>query len=149
MPKKTMKVLLSRAWSLVPSLSFLLISRDLSPMIIFLFQGIILANFVLHVSTASEIAPHEAHCQGLFCSAQYSCLRPRLLPGALRSRVPILPKSRHSCYRAHSCLCFHSIPLLLKMFITKSTFNKSSAYHQWLSLSASSFLHSLTWSDTQ
>lgn len=144
-----MWVLLSRAWSLASSLSFLLISRDLSFMIIFLFRWITLANFVLHVNTASEIAPHEARCQGLFCSAQHSCLRPRLLPGALGSRVPILLMHRHPGYRALSSLCFHSIPLLLKMFIPKSTFNKSSAYPQWLSLSASSFLHSLTWFDTQ
>lgn len=110
MPKKTKRILLSRAWSLILSLSLLLISRDLSLMMILLFPWIILANFVLHVNTASEIAPHEAHFQGLFCSAQHSCLRPRLLPGALGSRVPILPKHRRSCYRAHSCLCFQSIP---------------------------------------
>lgn len=131
MPKKTKRVLLSRSWSLAPSLSLLLISRDLPPMMIFLFQWIILANFVLHVNTASETVPHEAHCQGLFCSAQHSCLRSQLLPGALGSRVPILPKHRQSCYRAALLFMFSFRSPLLKMFITKSMFNKSSAYPQW------------------
>lgn len=92
-----------------------------------IFQWVTLTDSVLHINTVSEREPQEAHCQGPFCPAQPKCLRPQLLPGALRRRIPILPKCMPSCYLATSCFYFHPIPLLPEMFIAAYTLNKSSA----------------------
>lgn len=93
---------------------------------IFLFQWILLTDSLRHVNTISEKEPQEADCQGLLCAAQPKCLRPQLLPGALRRRISVLP----SCYLATSCFYFHPIPLPLELFI--STGASSLQNSEWL-----------------